>query len=282
MIEFTALNLSAPAGSIIGVICCGETVLTPRNAVVLDPGASLPNAPGDYVLNHTLSRADSIAKSHAVAALLRLRREGATFLLISHDEMLLESCADEIWWLHDNKLIARGDPAELLARYRSHIALVLRQSGDGQLIPLSPTLRQGDGRARVESVALNSSVLASGEAATLNVAVRFVSPVADPVIGIMIRTRIGLNVYGTNTELEGLKLGPVEAGETITVTFCFDCKLCPGQYTITAASHDPDGVWHDWLEDAIAFAVSDSRYTAGVANLKAITSVSRASQTTGH
>jgi len=35
------------------------------------------------------------------------------------------------------------------------------------------------------------------------------------------------------------------------------------------ASHDPDGVWHEWLEDAVAFLVTDGRYTAGVANLRA-------------
>ena len=39
-------------------------------------------------------------------------------------------------------------------------------------------------------------------------------PCADPVVGIMIRTRIGLNVYGTNTELEQLKLGPCLPGAT--------------------------------------------------------------------
>jgi len=38
---------------------------------------------------------------------------------------------------------------------------------------------------------------------------------------------------------------------------------------LTAASHDPDGVWHDWIEDAIAFSVTDERATAGVANLRA-------------
>ena len=91
----------------------------------------------------------------------------------------------------------------------------------------------------------------------------------DPVVGIMIRTRIGLNVYGTNTELERLPLGPRAAGDTIVVSFAFRCELCPGEYSLTVASHDPDGVWHDWLEDAVAFAVSDSRYTAGVANLRA-------------
>jgi lipopolysaccharide transport system ATP-binding protein len=86
---------------------------------------------------------------------------------------------------------------------------------------------------------------------------------------MLIRTRIGLNVYGTNTELEGLRLGPVHKQDSRTVEFRFRCDLCPGDYTITAASHDPDGLWHDWLEDAVAFAVADSRYTAGVANLKA-------------
>ena len=49
----------------------------------------------------------------------------------------------------------------------------------------------------------------------------------------------------------------------------FRCDLCPQDYTLTAASHDPDGVWHDWMEDALDFTVTDSRYTAGVANLRA-------------
>jgi lipopolysaccharide transport system ATP-binding protein len=136
-----------------------------------------------------------------------------------------------------------------------------------------------DGRAevlRVETIGENGNptmVWRSGELAVVKVHVRFHEAVADPVIGIMIRTRIGLNVFGTNTELERLKLGPCHAGETLQVAFAFRCELCPQEYTITVASHDPDGVWHDWLDDAVAFAVSDSRYTAGVANLRATVSV---------
>jgi lipopolysaccharide transport system ATP-binding protein len=109
----------------------------------------------------------------------------------------------------------------------------------------------------------------SGEAASVRIVVRFNAPVDDPVVGMMIRTRIGFEVFGTNTELEKLKLGPCATGETLEITFSFRCDLCPQEYTLTAASHDPDGVWHDWLEDAIAFSVQDTRYTAGVANLRA-------------
>ena len=53
------------------------------------------------------------------------------------------------------------------------------------------------------------------------------------------------------------------------IEFAFRCELCPGEYTITAASHDADGTAHDWLDDAVAISVTDSRYTAGVANLRA-------------
>jgi lipopolysaccharide transport system ATP-binding protein len=99
--------------------------------------------------------------------------------------------------------------------------------------------------------------------------VKFAAEVENPVVGVLIRTRIGLNVYGTNTELEGLRLGRVRAGDRRRIAYRFRCELCPGDYTVTAASHDPDGVWHDWQEDAVAFAVADARYTAGVANLRA-------------
>jgi lipopolysaccharide transport system ATP-binding protein len=136
-------------------------------------------------------------------------------------------------------------------------------------------LRDGDGRAALCGIELlgadsaPTTVWRSGEAAAIRVTARFTDEVADPVIGILIRTRIGLNVYGTNTELENIHFGPMRAGDTVRVTYRFRCELCGGDYTVTAASHDPDGVWHDWLEDAVAFAVAEERYTAGVVNLKA-------------
>jgi lipopolysaccharide transport system ATP-binding protein len=296
MIEFTDLKFSspgqghikpaAPDASIIGVIEEGPEWLVCGNpagdTVRLGPGDPLPEIPGNYIFDHALARADAVTKSKAVARIVALRRAGATIALVSHDEALLESCADEIWWIRDGILIARGDPGDVLARYRSHVAEALRSSGEKQAPRLSPTMRSGDGRAALERVELlgengePANVFRSGEEVTVRVTVRFASPVAGPVVGIMIRTRIGLNVYGTNTELERLRPGPMEAGDRLRVAYRFRCDLCPGEYTVTAASHDPDGVWHDWMEDAVAFSVCDSRYTAGVANLKARVEVEEA------
>ena len=275
MIEFRELKVTAPDGSIIGIIDEGGESLTLPDAALVRPGDPIPDAPGNYVLAHALSQSSSVAKSKAVSHIVALRRDGATIALISHDEAMLESCADEIWWIRDGALVARGDPGEVLAQYRRHVAQALRTSGENQLPRLSPTMRTGDGRARLEKIELlgengdSATIFRSGESVAIAVTVRFSETIADPVVGIMIRTRIGLHVYGTNTELEQLKLGPAEKDSALRVTYRFQCNLCPGDYTVTAASHDPDGVWHDWMEDAVAFAVLDSRYTAGVANLKA-------------
>ncbi len=261
MIEFPSLSLTAPDGSIIGVIQEGR-----------DSG--LAGAEGVIPASH-LAQLDAISKAREISRLVQLRRAGATFVLLTHDEPLLESCADEIWWVRDGKLVARGDPQEVLPEYRRYVAKALRDAGRNKEAPLEPVLRDGDGRAvlaRIELLGADgapSIVWRSGEAAAIRVTVRFTGDVADPVIGILIRTRIGLNVYGTNTELENIHFGPMQAGDAVRVTYRFRCDLCPGDYTVTAASHDPDGVWHDWLEDAAAFAVSDDRYSAGVANLRA-------------
>ena len=249
-------------------------LLSPGDALELDPIPVL-------LIDQTFAVQDALVRRRAALAMDRLRRAGSTVLLASHDEELLLRLADEVWWLDQGALAARGDPAEILGRYRQHIAERERTWGETADSPLNPRIRRGDGRAevlRVETLGANGRptlVWRSGEIVAVRVVVRFREEVADPVVGMMIRTRIGLNVYGTNTELENLKLGPCASGDSNEVRFTFPCDLCPGEYTLTAASHDPDGVWHDWLEDAVAFAVADDRYTAGVANLRARVTASR-------
>jgi lipopolysaccharide transport system ATP-binding protein len=233
------------------------------------------------LFGETLASQDALEREKVAMAFDGLRRAGKSVFLISHEEGLLRRLADEVWWLHAGRLAGRGDPEEVLTAYRKHIAERLRAWGETAPMPLAPRWRRGDGRAEilgVETIGENgapTAVWRSGELAVVKVRVCFRDAVADPVIGIMIRTRIGLNVYGTNTELEKLKLGPCAAGDIRELTYAFRCELCPENYTLTVASHDPDGVWHDWLEDAVSFAVSGERYTAGVANLRATVSVER-------
>ena len=289
------VTVSAPDGALIGVI--GEDTSGVRQLLRLATGIETPQSgevrfdtaarylgPLDVLqlapvstlaLDHTLACADAHIRARAITGIDRLRRSGATILLASHDLELLHQITDEVWWLNDGRLFAKGDPREVTASYLQHIAAKQRAWGEQVSAPLAPSLRRGDGRAEIvaiETLGANGHptlVIQSGEVMSVRITVRFHNAVDNPVAGIMIRTRIGSEVYGTNTELERYPLGPIQAGQTIRITFRFACQLCPQEYTITAASHDANGVWHDWMEDALAFSVADSRYTAGVANLRA-------------
>ncbi len=242
--------------------------LGPLDALDLSPVELL-------IIDHTLAYQDALQRAQASVALNRLRASGSTILLLSHEPALLIELCDEIWWMEAGSIAKKGDPRQILESYLASIGEKLRAWGDGMSNPLTPALRKGDGRAEI--VALETlghtgkatMTWQSGEEVSVRVVVRFRDEVDSPVIGIMIRTRIGLEVYGTNTELEKLALGRCIAGQTVAVRFNFICDLCPKEYTLTAASHDPDGTAHDWIDDAVAFIVADSRYTAGVANLRA-------------
>lgn len=274
MIELKGLGLTAPDGCVIGILTDDATAIQ-ADAPRIGPGETIPTDVPAVILDHTFSRTDALGKLRSASLINYLRNLNITLLLISHDEALLERVADELWVIRHGMLLERGDPAEVLTKYRARIAAEFRALGEREVVPVRPILRKGDGRAKLTSIELlgetgqPTSVWRSGELATIKLTVSYQGDAEDPVVGILIRTRVGLNVYGTNTELEGLHFGPVTSGDVETVTYSFPCHLCPGDYTLTAASHDPDGVWHEWLEDAVAFAVSDGRYTAGVANLRA-------------
>jgi lipopolysaccharide transport system ATP-binding protein len=198
---------------------------------------------------------------------------GAVVLLASHDLPLLERHCDEIVRIEAGKVVERGDPALVLRSYRRDV-LRATCAASGP-VEMQPSSRHGDQRAAIERIEVldaegrSVSTIESGRETTVRVAVRYDAAVAEPVVGILIRSQVGVNVYGTNTELERLSFGPVSPGEKIELRYRFVAALCPGEYTLTVASHDRDGTAHEWLEDAIRFTVGDSRYTAGVANLRA-------------
>jgi hypothetical protein len=273
----------APASAIIGLT--GEQNSGISEVIKLASGAAKPRAgevqaDGVIALDQPFAAMDAIARARALIDLEDRRRSGCTILLSSHDTGLLETVSDEVWWLHLGRLAAQGDPKETLAKYRAHVADRIRASGTTAPPRLAPSFRRGDGRAEVLSIETlgedgqPTAIWKSGEMVRVRAAIRFNEPVNNPVVGVMLRTQIGFEVYGTNTELEQVRIGECTRGDVRTVEFAFRCDLCPRAYTLTLASHDADGTPHDWLEDAVAVTVTADRYTAGVANLRAQVTVS--------
>jgi ABC-type proline/glycine betaine transport system ATPase subunit len=296
------LTAIAPDGALVGIVGLhgsGKAALLRLAAGVERPERGEVIAPADrrllllgetpdfspvrlLAMDAALACQDPVVKARAALELSSLQRRGTTILISSYDEPFLLAHADELWWMREGEIAMRGDPRTVLPEWRAFCAEQFEGRGKGELRTVDARERRGDHRATIDSLATldgrlqPTSVWRSGEHAAVRVVVRFAEAVERPVLGMMIRTRVGSDVYGTNTELENVQIGPCAAGVLLRVDFRMRCDLCPGDYTITAASHDRDGTPHDWLEDAVLVAVADSRYTAGVANLRATVEVSKA------
>ena len=172
LVEFDA---AAPDGAVIGVVGengagkeragapggrSGATRSRARwrchgGARLLGPDDALNLAPAPVLaIDHTFARHDLLVRERAAVAIDRLRQAGSTILVVSHEEELLRRLADEVWWLHEGKLAARGDPEEILCAYRQHIAARVRAWGGTMSTPINPRFFRGDGRAEIVGVEL--------------------------------------------------------------------------------------------------------------------------------
>jgi len=230
--------------------------------------------PDILIVDEALAVGDAVFANRCVRKFEELRERKVTVLFVSHDLGLVKQLSDRAILLLHGRIEAEGSPNDVINRY---IGLVLerRQSAARKEDRVRGSFRHGDGSSEIVAVQILNAEgrevasVASGEPVTVRVRSRFHQAVSDPMVGILLRTRIGMDVYGTNTRIERMPLGDFQSGDELEVDFHIECWLTPQSYTLTVATQNADGTSHDWLDDAIAFDVIDTRVAAGVANLRA-------------
>jgi ABC-type polysaccharide/polyol phosphate transport system ATPase subunit len=233
--------------------------------------------PEILIVDEALAVGDAIFANRCIRKFEELKEKGVTILFVSHDLGLVKQLSHRAVFLLNGEIQAIGTPKEVIDRY---IGMVLeRQKSEREKSPRSARLRasfrHGDGSSEVLDVQLldgegrSSLVFRSGQEIAIRIRTRYHRRTIQPLVGILIRTRIGIEVYGTNTKVDKFETGIVEPGDEVDVTFRFHCNLTPQQYTLTVATQNPDGSSHDWLDDVLSFDVVSERQAAGLVDLQA-------------
>ena len=232
--------------------------------------------PDILVVDEALAVGDAVFANRCVRKFQELRERKITVLFVSHDLGLVKQLSDRAILLVSGRIHAQGDPNQVINQY---IGLVLeKQRADAEprgAGRLTAGFRHGDRTSEILDVQLLDAngervkAVPSGEPVRVRVRGVFHEAKADPMVGILIRNRIGMDVYGTNTRIEQIALGDFDGGDELDLEFRFECWLAPQQYTLTVATQNADGSSHDWLDDVLAFEVVDARGLAGVVNLRA-------------
>ena len=202
--------------------------------------------PEILIVDEALAVGDAVFANRCVRKFQELRERKITVLFVSHDLGLVKQLSDRAILLLHGRIEAEGAPKDVINRY---IGLVLERQEPRQKKEdrLRSSFRHGDGTSEILRVQIlnesgeEAALVSSGEPITVRVRSRFSQATSDPMVGILIRTRIGMDVYGTNTRIEHVNLGDLRAGDELEVDFRIECWLTPQQYTLTVATQNADG-----------------------------------------
>ena len=252
--------------------------------------AAISVMPQILIVDEALAVGDAVFQHRCMRRIREMQESGMTILLVSHDPNAIRALCSKALLLHEGRMEAIGKPVDVLNRYQKLIMAresayeENRSTAEVEAAPevelenipkLSFTYRHGDGSAEIIAVELlrttdqRVELVETGEQVTVRVRVHFNEPLDAPVCGFLIRNRHGIHIYGTNTDLQQVDLGPVQRGEIVEVTFVFNCWLAPDNYSVTVGVHSVDGISYDWVDGSLFFNVLSTVAMEGVTNLNA-------------
>jgi lipopolysaccharide transport system ATP-binding protein len=266
--------------------------------------------PDIFIVDEALSVGDAKFQAKCFDRLRQLKENGTCILLVTHSsEQIVTHCTQAIL-LDKGIQLKTGKPKDVVNRYLDLLfgkekvviesAEVATEDFEKSSEPtskpdryqLSTTIdtfstrpsynpheyRWGDGTATILDYFLASdnahypSAINTGQNIILAVTVKLFKDFHRPILGITIKTKEGVTVYGVNTETLGCKdFG--EAGSmypVIQVVAEFKCNLAAGDYFVSlglASKHGEEVVPHDRRYDSIHLQVRPNDQFFGLVNL---------------
>jgi ABC-type polysaccharide/polyol phosphate transport system ATPase subunit len=225
--------------------------------------------PDVLVIDEALSAGDSAFKKKAIQRMYDLKDSGSTVLFVSHSMGMVKRFCTEAVLLHKGRLITTGSPEEVVDHYEEMLARSqeMKNAGPSELDEQldyeieheeeddAPTKGDGPPSKRTPNIVGGAEILGielldesgqpvdalpSGATLTVRVRLRYDEAVEDSTLSLALRSEsAGLELFSTDTALEGTPLGRKDEGERTTVDFTFVMPFGPGNYKVDASLTDP-------------------------------------------
>jgi lipopolysaccharide transport system ATP-binding protein len=227
--------------------------------------------PDILIVDEALSVGDAYFQYKCIKRIREFRAKGTTLLFVSHDPGAIKTLCDRAILLDKGLKIMEGSPDKVLDYYN---ALIAKKKGNEEILQVerkkgSNSTRSGSFLAHMEQVDMLDSkgrparAFQVGESVSIKCRIYFHEAVDSPTIGILIRDRLGNDVFGTNS----FNLAPlnfkIEQGEQIEVTFQLSLNIGMGNYSLTMAVHTFDSHLSqnfDWWDQALVFQIVPGKH----------------------
>ncbi len=236
--------------------------------------------PDVLIVDEALSVGDAYFSHKSFDRIRQFRDQGTTLLFVSHDPGAVKTLCDRALLIDTGQLIRDGSPDAVLDYYNAIIAVheadaLIRQTerDTGPVVT-----RSGSNAARIESVEMLSGgqpvrALRSAEPATVRIEIVVERRLPELTAGILIRDRLGNDVFGTNSFHCNAPMRELVPGQRLAIEFAFDAlRLGVGTFSLTAALHTKAShvsANYDWWDRALVFQLvpGDQPMSVGVCSL---------------
>ncbi|EMQ71623.1 ABC transporter ATP-binding protein [Vibrio cholerae] len=263
------------------------------------------SSPDILIVDEALAVGDAKFQAKCFDRLKQLKESGTSILLVTHSsEQIVTHCSHAVL-IDKGGVIEQGHPNTVINKYmdllfgkegvvnnemsqlegnkidqlKKHVQVNCTEDVYATRTGYNPyEYRWGDGAAKILDFYLSAdnviypSAISSGQKVSLTLAVKFIKTVVCPILGITIKTKEGVTVYGVNSESlnfnEFRQYG--RAGDIAVLNAKFECKLSPGDYFVSvgiATKNGEEVVPHDRRYDSIHLQVKPDCTFFGLVDL---------------
>lgn len=256
--------------------------------------------PDILVVDEALSVGDIFFQTKCFKKFNSFVERGKTILFVSHDLSSINKYCTRAILLNKGVKVADGKPKEVIDIYKKLLtgnmnAQAILEKGEGiklgslegelwrKSLVCNPDVNEyGDKRAEILDFAVIdkdeciSNTISKGDEFTIKIKVRFHTELKGPIVAFTIKNKQGVDIAGTNTELEDQDIESVKTGQTLIVSFTQKMLLQGGEYLLsfgcTGYEQDHLAVYHR-LYDICNIVVVENVRKVGFFDMESVCTV---------
>lgn len=261
--------------------------------------------PDILIVDEALSVGDAKFQAKCFDRLKQLKENGTSILLVTHSSEQIVTHCDKAILLDKGIALEQGDPKNVVNRYYD---VLFGKDKTPKISAASPRKKEKIEEKNTHQLSTQEDLFSSrpgfnpyeyrwgdraaeiidfhtecggisyptsiktGQTFSIELAVRFIDRLVNPIFGLTLKTKEGITLYGSNTELLS-SLGMREVGNdgtTVLIAARFIANLGPGDYFLSlgiATRHGDAITPHDRRYDSIHFTVEPPEPFFGLVQL---------------
>ncbi len=250
--------------------------------------------PEVLIVDEALAVGDIVFQHRCMRRMRAMMDSGVTTLFVSHDAGAIKTLCNSAMMIHDGKIHVTGLPNAVVIEYLKLVTELelgltqdikvqsqqqVKETTDRGTQPstslssvitnlnssFSKATRRGSGKARIETVRMlnqlgehagETPIFTFNEEVTLVVNLKVFSLVNSCILGFFVCDKNGVEVIGSNTFEENIKIDKLYPGQEIEIKFKFNLPLRPSSYSLTVAgSESYEALSFDWIDNILVFQI---------------------------